>query len=139
MKGIFQEIVKNTLILGVVGVLLAYAAPVFAIGLGHLGVSAFATATSYSAAAGLLSHVANPAWLGIFFGGFGGIAEAVKPAMNFLLGKFGKPEAAVETGKGVTPQVFLTLNQQPEMVTTRHRACVEASRTEPVGQELARN
>ena len=75
--GALKRILKNTIILGAVGTLLALAAPVIA------GVLGFSTAVGGATGLGLMAHGAftaasSPLWVGAYFGAFGGIHAAIQ-------------------------------------------------------------
>ncbi len=108
----FRKIVKNGVLLGAVGVLLALAAgPLAALTSGIIGAAGVAAAAH---------STETVLWTGVFFGGFGALHAAVAPVVDWVFGadKSAAPVAAptkvaaCEHGHSVN---ITNLQMQPEL------------------------
>lgn len=79
---IAKNIAKHTLTFFAVGVVLAFAAPYLAAGIGLSEAAVAAVAATHT-----------PLWTGVFFGAFGGINAAIAPAFDWVFS--GKSEAKI--------------------------------------------
>jgi hypothetical protein len=93
MGKILWNATKMGLLYFAVGAALAYAVPYIGVlaGVGAANVSA--TTTALTAATKILEVSANPVYLGLLFGGFGVLAAALTPTVDFLFGKDGENQA----------------------------------------------
>lgn len=122
MEKVLRDVVKTGLLLFAVGVLLSFA------------VAPIAAAISVPFAD--VAVMANPLWLGSFFGAMGAVQAGITPLFNAI---FGGDKPAGETSidprdKSATKQLNLTIVQSPQqsqgmaVVENKHRQSVEAQR-----------
>ena len=133
-QGLFKQTVKAAAMFFVVGAALALSAPLIAmaVGLADPGLRVGA----YKAAASMLGHSANPAWLGSFFGMFGALDAVARPFFNKLF----RDEPA-KPANDKAPQVIIAVAPpEPEKSASKYRDAVQASRTQqPSSQPTLRH
>ncbi len=96
----FGKIVKNTLLMGSVGVLLALAAPALVSIATGIGLSQALGAGILAATGTATSAI----WTGVYFGAFGGISAAIEPAISRLFGGTAtQPESVSHTASYNAP------------------------------------
>jgi hypothetical protein len=123
-----KSIAKATVLMFAVGALLAMAAP-------HVAVMAGLAATAAEAVTTL--HIADPLWLGLFFGAFGGIHAAATPVIDLAFGDTKKGAATVKTEEKTQVKYELSPDlSQAQAPTVSHCRYVETQREQGSQQQI---
>jgi len=118
----FKSIAKNTVVFGMVGLLLALSAPAIAGVVGVLGGEALGASAAKIAA----STYANALYEGAFFAMFGALVPPLEKAYTLMFGgdKAKDEAASPEKEKSTAKQINITVVQAPQQ--TQGQAIVDA-------------
>ena len=127
MGKFWGNVLKSTVILGMVGVLLALAAPLIPMAIPSL-LPAIAAGAGYGTYAAALGLSANPVWLGAFFGAFGALDAAIRPGVDGFVKNF--KEGHQERDAGIKAEELARAVNMQQETTPQFTKMIEQERTQ---------